>query len=158
MYRRQPRSTRTDTLFPSTTPFRSAFGDVRDRAVADTPPADRHQERRAAPPASLQEARPDADRGRDRADRRRGVRRADPAARLHRTARAVHPPDRGRGAVRPLALPRTAPGRSAQARPQPARRPPRNQARRAAPPPARPGPPAHPRHPPSPPTAPPPPP
>src|SRR3546814_2473824 len=33
MIRRPPRSTRTDTLFPYTTPFRSAFGQARARGL-----------------------------------------------------------------------------------------------------------------------------
>src|SRR3546814_18963460 len=63
MLRRPPRSTRTDTLFPYTTLFRSVGGDL-DRAVRD---------------ASRQEIRPDArTAGADRADRSR-PRRAESA-------------------------------------------------------------------------------
>src|SRR3546814_11869236 len=48
MIRRPPRSTRTDTLFPYTTLFRSAFGRLRMRLPAEDAAAERraHRDRR----------------------------------------------------------------------------------------------------------------
>src|SRR3546814_2282630 len=68
MIRRPPRSTRTDTLFPYTTPFRSDCGDARDAPIP--PLLERGPDRR-----------PDRRRGQERHRHRRGRRRGAPLRR-----------------------------------------------------------------------------